>query len=152
MLRDVIRQVSNGTVWGRGISVSVVDERSELASCFHGIPQLDLGIRTDVLDGCPKAQGMVMMIRSMAPGAIAVDEIGTREDLVALKDVMKCGCKILATVHGAGVEDLRKKPVVKEFIEEKMFERYVVLQRLPVPGTVSGVFDDTLMEIQEDRE
>ena len=147
MLRDVIRQVSNGTVWGTGISVSVVDERSELASCFHGVPQLDLGMRTDVLDGCPKELGMVMMIRSMAPRALAVDEIGTGEDLEAMRTVMKCGCKILATVHGDGVEDLKKKSLMRELVEEKMFERYVVLKRCPVPGTLNGIYDDMLLEI-----
>ena len=67
MLRDVIRQLSDGTRFGPGVSVSVVDERSEIGACFRGVPQNDLGIRTDVMDGCPKAAGMLMMIRSMAP-------------------------------------------------------------------------------------
>lgn len=146
MLRDAIRQISNGTVYGAGVTVSVVDERSELGACYHGIPQCDLGMRTDVMDGCPKAAGMLMMIRSMAPRVVAVDEIGTREDLEALRSVMKCGCQILATVHGTSVEDLRKKPVLSEMVQEQMFSRYVVLSAVPKPGTVIGIYDEQLQE------
>ena len=142
MLRDVVRQLSDGTRFGPGVSVSVVDERSEIGACFRGVPQCDLGARTDVMDGCPKAVGMLMMIRSMAPAVVAVDEIGTKEDLAALREVMKCGCKILATVHGASVEDIRSKPVLCEMARKKMFERYVVLAREPCPGTVVGIYDE----------
>lgn len=141
MLRDVIRQVSNGHGTVPGMAVSVVDERSELGACFRGIAQCDLGKRTDVMDGCPKALGMTMMIRSMAPRVLAVDEIGTREDLQAMRDVMRCGCRILATVHGDSVEDIRKKPVLAEMAAEGMFGRYVVLQKDPHPGTVTGIYD-----------
>lgn len=147
MLRDVIRQVSDGNRYGPGLEVSVVDERSEIGACFKGIPQCELGMRTDVMDGCPKALGMLMMIRSMAPRVVAVDEIGTREDLAAMRDVMKCGCRILATVHGSSVEDIRKKPVLAAMAEEGMFSRYVVLKRLPRPGTVEGVYDEGLARL-----
>lgn len=101
-------------------------------------------MRTDVMDGCPKALGMVMMIRSMAPGAVAVDEIGDREDLEALRYVMKCGCRILATVHGSSPEDLKKKPVLAEMVREGMFSRYVALSRRMGPGTVEAVCDGEL--------
>lgn len=148
ILRDVIRQVSGGNRYGPGMEVSVVDERSEIGACFKGIPQCDLGIRTDVMDGCPKALGMVMMIRSMAPRVVAVDEIGTREDLEALRDVMKCGCKILATVHGNSAEDITKKPVLAAMAEEGMFSRYVVLKKTPRPGTVEGIYDEKLKKIE----
>ncbi len=77
MLRDIIRQVSDGTVYGRGINVSVVDERSEIAGSYLGVSQNDVGIRTDVLDGCPKVEGMMRLIRSMAPRVLAVDEVGS---------------------------------------------------------------------------
>ena len=81
LLRDLIRQISNGGENWRGRNVSVVDERSELGMCVQGIAQCDLGMRTDLLDGCPKAAGISMMLRSMAPQVLAVDEIGTKEDL-----------------------------------------------------------------------
>ena len=147
MLRDVIRQVSDGNKFGSGVSVSVVDERSEIGACFQGTPQCDLGKRTDVMDGCPKAVGMLMMIRSMAPAVVAVDEIGTDADLEALWDVMKCGGKVLATVHGACVEDLDKKRVVREMVRGGMFDRYVVLSKVPEPGTVTEIYDRDLREL-----
>ena len=146
LLRDVIRQVSNGNRYGAGLTVSVVDERSEIGACFRGVPQCDLGARTDIMDGCPKAVGMLMMIRSMAPGAVAVDEIGTRKDLEALRDVMKCGCKILATVHGDSINDLKRKPVLSEMVKEGMFSRYVVLEKVPRPGTIAGIYDGRLAQ------
>lgn len=141
MLRDVIRQISNGNRYGNGVEVSVVDERSEIGACFKGVMQCDLGMRTDVMDGCPKALGMLMMIRSMNPKVVAVDEVGTAEDLAALRDVMKCGCRILATVHGSSLEDLRRKRVICEMMDEGMFSRYVVLSKNPRPGSVEGIFD-----------
>lgn len=147
LLRDAVRQISNGNVYGEGMEVSVVDERSEIGASFKGIPQCDLGIRTDVMDACPKALGMLMMIRSMAPLVVAVDEIGTREDLEALRDVMNCGCRILATVHGNQVEDLAGKPVLSEMAREKMFDRYVVLTRTPGPGTVTGIYNGEFMRL-----
>lgn len=149
MLRDTIRQVSDGNRYGPGMAVSVVDERSEIGACFQGVPQCDLGTRTDVMDCCPKARGMMMMIRSMAPYAAAVDEIGTREDLEAMRYVMNCGCRILATVHGNSVEDLKKKPVLSEMVRERLFDRYVVLKKTPHPGAVAGIFDGDLKELGE---
>lgn len=81
MLRDCIRQISNGTLIHPGMTVGLVDERSEIAGCSGGIPGNDVGIRTDVLDACPKAKGLMMLIRSMAPEVVAADEIGSQEDL-----------------------------------------------------------------------
>ena len=147
ILRDVIRLVSDGNSYGHGKTVSVVDERSEIGACLRGIPQCDLGKRTDILDGCPKALGMTMMIRSMGPEVLAVDEIGTREDVIALRDALRSGVRIVATVHGDSIEDIRKKPILSEMVEEGMFGRYVVLGRLPHPGTVMGVYDERCQEL-----
>ena len=148
MLRDVIRQVSDGNAYGKGQTVSVVDERSELASCLHGIPQCDLGMRTDVMDRCPKAYGMRMMLRSMAPRVVAVDEIGTRADFEALREVLKCGCRILATVHGDEAEDIRKKPDFCELVQEGMFSRIVVLKNWPTPGIIEGIYNERFERMQ----
>ncbi len=128
ILRDLIRQISDGNGGRRGITVGVVDERSELAACYQGVPQNDVGIRTDVLDGCPKAYGMRMLIRSMAPRVVAVDEIGSREDLEAMEAVMNCGCRLIATVHGSCIEDLQRKPALERLFKEQWFGRYVVLE------------------------
>ena len=141
LLRDIIRQVSNGSAEHAGLTIGVIDERSEIGACYQGIPQNELGIRTDILDCCPKAQGMMMLIRSMAPEVVAVDEIGGENDLEALRYVMNCGCRILATVHGNSMEDIREKPGLSSFLQEKRFERYVVLGNRRGPGTVEAVYD-----------
>lgn len=138
LLRDIIRQVSG---MDKGLSVGVVDERSEIAACYLGIPQNELGIRTDVLDCCPKAHGMLMLLRSMSPRIIAVDEIGSREDLEAIEYVINCGCKLLATVHGNSIEDLRMKPVLGRLIKERIFERYIVLNNHGRVGNIEAVYN-----------
>ncbi len=138
LLRDMIRQISNGNPYTMAMTVGVVDERSEIAGCYHGIPQNDLGIRTDVLDACPKAEGMLMMIRSMRPQVLAVDEIGEAEDVQAISYAMHCGCRMLATAHAESMEELKRKPVFSRIIEEKRFERYVILKNR---GEIEAVFD-----------
>ena len=138
LLRDIIRQISQSP---DGINVGVVDERSEIAACYMGVPQNDVGIRTDVLDCCPKAEGMMMLIRSMSPQVIAVDEVGSRKDLKAIEYVINCGCKLIATVHGSSVDDLRSRPVLRRLVEERLFERYVVLGDLSQAGCIGAVFD-----------
>ena len=141
LLRDLIRELSCGGTWGAGKNVSVVDERSEIAACFGGVAQGDLGPRTDVMDGCPKSEGMLMMLRSMAPQVLAVDEAGGEGEILAMKYGMNCGCRILATVHGADVGDIMKRPAWRELAEAKVFSRYVVLSGVPGPGTIVGIYD-----------
>lgn len=142
LLRDIVRQVSDGNEMGAGKNVGVVDERSEIGACFQGIPQNDVGMRTDVLDCCPKAAGMMMLIRSMAPSVVAVDEIGGEADLDALRYVLNCGCRVLATVHGTSMEDIRKKPGLWRLLEEKVFGRYVVLNGRKGAGTIEDICDE----------
>lgn len=129
ILRDLVRQVSDGNPYGQGMSVGVVDERSEIAGCYLGIPQNDVGIRTDVLDRCPKARGMMMLIRSMSPGVVAIDELGDLEEWKALLYASYCGTGILATMHGAGMEDymIHKNICIPE--QEDIFDRCIVLRR-----------------------
>lgn len=141
LLRDLIRQVSNGFEGHAGLTVGVVDERSEIGACYQGIPQNELGIRTDILDCCPKARGMMMLIRTMSPRVIAVDEIGSREDLEAMEYVMNCGCKLIATVHGSSIDDLKQKPVLRKLVEERVFERYIVLNNLGKIGNIDQIYD-----------
>lgn len=147
LLRDVIRQISNGIPGCAGKNVAVVDERSELAGSYYGVPQNDLGIRTDILDGCPKAEGMMLMIRSMAPEVIAVDEIGKEEDRDAIETACCCGCKVLATVHGSSVEDVQKNPCIRRLCEENTFERYVVLNREYGKGRIQAIYDGTFRSL-----
>lgn len=141
MLRDIIRQLSDGDGSHPGLTVGVVDERSEIAGCYLGVAQNDVGIRTDVLDCCPKAEGMMMLIRAMSPDVVAVDEIGTGEDIRAIEAVVNCGCKLLATVHGNSMEDMKQKPLLNRLVEAHVFERYIVLDARPKAGSVQAIFD-----------
>ena len=142
LLRDLIRQVSNGNRYMPGVSVGVVDERSEIAGSCQGIPQNDLGIRTDVLDCCPKAEGMMMLIRSMSPEVVAVDELGDYEDIHAIESVIHCGCKLFATVHGSSIEDIKRKPLLQRLMQEKVFERYIVLYKKDCAGQIKAIYDE----------
>ena len=142
ILRDLIRQISDGNKWAKGCTVGVVDERSELAGCYQGIPQNDVGMRTDVLDGCPKVEGMLMLIRSMAPQVIAIDEIGGMEEVETMKYAMHCGVKMLATVHGESMDEIRKKPLFEQLVKDHCFKRYIVLQNGERVGEVAGIYDE----------
>ena len=139
LLRDIIRQLSNGNAYYAGCTVGVVDERSEIGGAYMGVPQNDLGIRTDLLDCCPKAEGMMMLVRAMSPGVIAVDEIGDYRDIRAIESVIHCGCKLLATVHGASIDDVKRKPLLQRLVQERIFERYVILHKM---GRVKEIFDE----------
>ena len=144
LLRDLVRQISDGWETFPGYTVGVVDERSEIAGCSGGIPGNDVGIRTDVLDCCSKAEGMVMLLRSMAPQVIAVDEIGNYEDIRAIEMTLNSGCKLLATVHGSSIDEIRKKPLLERLMKEHVFERYIILQKETAGqiGKVQEIYDE----------
>lgn len=129
LLRDLIYQISNGNPWGEGKNVGVVDERSEIQGGNMGVGCHDLGNRTDVMDRCPKSEGMMLMIRSMNPRVLAVDELGGEEDLQALRQALYCGCVILATIHGANLSDVLRKKIILEVQKEQAFQRFIVLSK-----------------------
>lgn len=129
MLRDLVRLVSDGNDYAEGRKVAVVDERSELAGSYQGVPQNDLGNRTDVLDGCPKAEGMMMLVRSMSPQILAVDEIGTNKDAEALHMAFATGCHVFSTIHARDMEDMRNKSFIREIMEQRYFQRYIFLEK-----------------------
>lgn len=141
LLRDIIRQVSTGNKNFGGMNVGVVDERSEIGGSYMGVPQNDLGIRTDLLDCCPKAEGMLMLIRSMSPSVIAVDEIGSVEDVQAIEYVINSGCKLICTVHGHSMEDILKKPILNRLIQTSIFERYIILNNQNYIGEISAMYN-----------
>ena len=129
LLRDIIRQLSDGKNEKPGMNIGVVDERGEIAACFQGVPQLDVGIRTDVLDNCEKITGMRMLLRAMAPKVIAVDELGNEEEIKLIQQMTGNGCGIIATIHGNSMEELRKKKILKEVWEQEIFENIICLSR-----------------------
>ncbi len=142
LLRDLIRQVSNGNPYGAGMTVGVVDERSELAGSYRGIPQNDVGIRTDVMDACPKTIGIVLLLRSMAPQVLAVDELGTKEDVKAVEQAAVSGVKLMLTVHGDSEEDIKKHLFLKELWEQRLIKRYVLLGKEQEKCIIRGIYDE----------
>ncbi len=129
MLRDLARIAATG-IKEKEISpvkVGIVDERSEIAGCVKGIPQLNVGLRTDVLDACPKAEGMMMMIRSMSPEVLVADEIGREEDGQALSEAVNSGVALMVTAHGASLEETMRRPMMREVIQGGAFERFIEL-------------------------
>lgn len=141
LLRDIVRLISGEEQDAHGKNVTVVDERSEIAGCFRGMPQNDLGCRTDVLDGCPKSEGMMMAVRSLAPEVVVVDEIGGKEDVQALRYAMNCGCTLIATIHGRDYREIQEKPDFQEMVREHMFERCIVLENAGGPGKIRDICD-----------
>lgn len=141
LLRDMIRQISNGSRFAGGMNVGVVDERSEIAGCYLGNPQNDVGKRTDILDACPKALGMMMLIRSMAPQVVAVDELGSEEDMKAVGQVMQCGSCVIATVHGDSLEDIMSKNFLYQSVKQQTFGRYILLERAEGKCQVKAIYD-----------
>ena len=112
-----------------------------------GIAQNDVGIRTDVLDCCPKAEGMIMMIRSMSPDVIAVDEIGKNEDIHSIDYIINAGVKLICTVHGQDMDDILKKPVLNELIQKNIFQRFIVLENQESVGSISGIYNEEYEDI-----
>ena len=122
-LRDLIRCCSR-----QGLRVGVVDERWEIAASETGKAQFDLGAHCDVLSGVPKAQGAMMLLRAMNPQMIAMDEITQAEDLHAIREIVGCGVRVMATAHAAGPEDLRRRALYRSILEEQIFTDCMVIQ------------------------
>lgn len=128
LLRDLIFRVSEG-VNCAALRVALADERGEVAALYGGRPQLDVGRRTDVVEGCPKAQGLMLLLRAMNPQVLAVDEITAPEDVAALQTAAGCGVTLLATAHAAGREDLLRRPLYRPLLEERLFQKLVHIRR-----------------------
>lgn len=142
ILRDIARNISNGIeVLGfKGRKVVVIDERSEIGACHFGIPQNDLGIRTDVLDNCLKREGLIMAIRSLSPEVLICDEIGTKGDIDALMMAFNSGVNIITTIHGFSIEDLYKRKVFGDLLNNEILERAIILSNKNGVGTIEKVF------------
>lgn len=126
LLRDIARQLSEA-----GRRVSLADERHELAACRMGVPTLDVGPRTDVLDGCPRPLAIATLIRSMGPDVIVTDEIGGEGDAKALADAARCGVAVAASAHADSVEAALARSMLRAAIREGAFHNIVLLGRRP---------------------
>lgn len=147
LLRDIARFISTGDHKLQAKKVGIIDERSEIAGCVHGIPQLTFGNRMDVLDGCPKQEGMMMMIRSMSPDVLIVDEIGHPNDGQAILEAVNAGITLITTAHGNSIEDLINRPSLKNILELKVFKRFIFLQRKDQVGQIYSILDENQQEI-----
>ena len=135
LLRDILRLISDEYK----LKVSIVDERSEIASCYKGIPGNDVGIRTDIYDCCPKVEGIMLMIRAMSPQVLAVDEVGGIDDINALIRAIHAGIKLVATAHGQGICDVQE--------EMKIFERYICLENDITFGRKMAIYDKDFVRL-----
>lgn len=145
LIRDLARLI--GTGWGNTSAhkVGIIDERSEIAAAVNGIPKHDVGLRTDVLDACPKAEGMMMMIRSMSPEVLIVDEIGSEGDVAALIEALNAGVVVICTIHGKTLAELKKRPSLKRIFEQQVFNRYLFLDRDHKPGQIVRIYNEQEM-------
>lgn len=153
LLRDIARSFSHGTHdhLGRSAKVGIVDERSEIAGSVNGIPQLDVGPRTDVLDACPKAEGMMMMIRSMSPEILIVDEIGRPDDVTAIDEAVHAGVQLVTTVHGRDIKEISGRPTMSLVLQKGIFTRFIVLSKRLGTGTIEGVFNEDWGRVGRER-
>ncbi|WP_289136221.1 stage III sporulation protein AA [uncultured Brevibacillus sp.] len=151
LLRDMARSISYGSEWSSSRKVGIVDERSELAGCLQGVPQRDVGPRTDVLDACPKAAGMMMLIRSMSPDVLIVDEIGRPEDGDAVWEAIHAGVSVICSAHGADVAEVAERPMLGKLIRQGAFSRYIVLSRTKGVGTIQAIYDQGLKPLKKEQ-
>ncbi len=155
LLRDIVRLLSNGGFldglgYVEGMTVGVADERSEIGACYQGVAQNDLGIRTDVMDNCPKAMGVTRLIRTMSPQVIAVDELGGDRDMEAVLEAAACGCRVIATMHGQGREDADRR-FFAAGRGKPPFEKYVVLSDKKTFDRIPDVIGENGMERSSGR-
>lgn len=129
ILRDLVNKISSGipNIGFKGINVTVIDERSEISAMYRGIPQNNIGIRTDVLDNIPKTIGIKMAIRTLAPKVIVADEIGNANDAEIINYAICSGVKGIFTAHGDSMEDLYNNPELQKLIKLQIFQNYIFL-------------------------
>ena len=140
ILRDITRVLSSGSQSLKGKKVVVIDERSEIGASYNGIPQMNLGIRTDILDNCLKREGMLMAIRSLSPDVLICDEIGTKEDIDALNTAFNSGVNVVVTVHGSNLNDIKERKSFDDFLSSGIIERIIVLSNRLGVGTIENIY------------
>ena len=143
LLRDIVRNLSNGSEKYnfKGVKVALIDERNEIAGSYLGIPQMDVGIRTDIIETCPKDVGILMVLRSMSPNIIVTDEIGSEKDIKALYTALNGGVGLITSVHGDSIEDIRNRKELKNLLDEELFKKVILLSAKRGPGTVENIYD-----------
>lgn len=124
LLREWVRYFSD-----RGFTAAIADERSEIAALADGVPQLAVGHCTDVMEGCSKWQAAVMLLKTMSPALLALDEITAPEDAKAVSLCTHCGTAVIACAHAAGLDDLRQRPIYRELLALGAFHQAVIIEK-----------------------
>ena len=132
ILRDLIRNISN-----HGFTVSLIDERGEISAMYKGVPQNDVGLRTDVMENVNKSLGMKIAVRTMAPQVITADEIGTEEDIEAINYGICSGVKGIFTAHAGNINELRNNQSLNKLYEQKLFKKLIFLEKM---GKVKNIY------------
>lgn len=143
LLRDIVRNLSNGNKkYGfRGMKVALIDERNEIGGSYLGVPQMDVGIRTDIIETCPKDVGIIMLLRSMSPNIIVTDEIGNEREVKALYTALNGGVSLITTVHGDSIEDIQGRKELSNLLDKELFKKVIILSSRKGPGTVEKIYD-----------
>lgn len=144
ILRDLCNQIYNNL---KDCNILLLDERMEIASCVNGQPQLKVGNATDVISGGKKSYNITNGIRTMAPNVVAVDEIGSVEDIEAIQYAVNCGVSIIATIHSKNIYELSKKPELQQLLKQRAFNRYIEISNNNGKGTIENIFDENLKPV-----
>ena len=143
LLRDIVRNLSNGNKrYGfNGTKVALIDERNEISGAYLGVPQMDVGIRTDIIETCPKDIGIMMLLRSMSPNVIVTDEIGSESEIKSLYTALNGGVSLITTVHGDSIEDIQSRKELSRLLDKELFKKVIILSARKGPGTLEKIYD-----------
>lgn len=143
LLRDIVRNLSNGNekLGLRGVKVGLIDERNEIAGSYLGIPQKNVGYKTDIIETCPKDIGIMMLLRSMSPNVIVTDEIGNINEIQALYTALNGGVSLITTVHGNSIDDIKSRSEINRLLDKELFKKVIVLSSKKGPGTIEKIYD-----------
>ncbi|GAA0708089.1 stage III sporulation protein AA [Paraclostridium ghonii] len=143
LVRDIVRNLSNGNkeMGFKGIKVALIDERNEISGSYLGIAQMDVGIRTDIIETCPKDIGIMMLLRAMSPNLIVTDEIGSEKEIKALYTALNGGVSLITTVHGNSIEDIRERKELSKLLDKELFKKVIILSAKNGPGTIEKIYD-----------
>jgi stage III sporulation protein AA len=143
LIRDIVRNLSNGNEeYGfKGIKVALIDERNEISGSYLGSSQMDVGIRTDIIETCPKDLGIVMLLRSMSPNLIVTDEIGSLDEIKALYTALNGGVSLITTVHGDSIEDIKNRKKISKLLDKDLLKKVIILSAKKGPETIEKIYD-----------
>ncbi|SHH08997.1 stage III sporulation protein AA [Tepidibacter thalassicus] len=143
LIRDIVKKISNGIKEYNfeGVKVAVIDERNEISGSYLGVPQRDIGFRTDIIESCPKDIGVMMVLRSMSPNVIVTDEIGNSKEIKSLYNALNGGVGLITSVHGYGIEDIQNRKELNNLLDKELFKRVIILSSRKGPGTIEKIYD-----------